>query len=308
VTLVLLLLCRECPTDLLQYLFVANAGSDQVSLFFIPPLDPTALIRVGTYKVNGDFPNSIAVKDDVVCVTYSGARSGVSCAQWGFLGIGEFDSLRGFELNQQNPPNASLSLVSDVVFADNDSLLVVTVRGSPTLPAFVAIFPVERNGQVSTKANIVVPTGITGSFGFAVVPESSLILVSDPTFGGFTLDLNHPEAPASTIDVPGQSAICWAVVTPEFGILPDAGTNIFTQVDVHSGHIIQQWQSTNGNAGNLDFAISTDNNLFALAFNPSNPDAHIASINLSPKFSDIDNVAIAGTDNFSQGLAIYPST
>ena len=34
---------------------------------------------------------------------------------------------------------------------------------------------------------------------------------------------------------------------------------------------------------------------------------HIASINLSGKFADIDNVAIPGADNHSQGLAIYPS-
>jgi hypothetical protein len=264
---------------------------------------------VGTYNVNGDFPNTLAVKDDVVCVAYAGTRSGVSCAQWGPFGIGQFDSLRGFELHQQNPPNTTLSLVSDVFFADNDSLLVVTVRGSPTLPAFVATFPVDQHGQVSAKANLAVPRGITDSFGAAAVPKSSLILVADPTFGAYTLDLNHPQAPASTINVPGQQAICWAGVMSEsaIGVLPDAGTNIITQVDVHSGNVIQQWQSTNGNSGNFDFALSADNNLFALSFNPSDTEAHIASINLTPKFSDIDNVAIAGTDNNSQGMAIYPS-
>jgi hypothetical protein len=259
--------------------------------------------------VNGDFPNTVAVKHDVVCVAYAGTRSGVSCAQWGPQGIGEFDSLRGFELHQQSPPNTTLSLVSDAFFADNDSLLVVTVRGSTSLPAFVATYPVDRNGQVSTKGNLGVPEGITNSFGAAAVPESSLILVSDPTFGAYTLDLNHPQAPASTINVPGQSAICWAGVTPNsaVGILPDAGTNIITQVNVHSGKVTQQFQSTNGNSGNFDFALSADNELFALSFNPSDTEAHIASINLSGKFADIDNVAIPGTDNHSQGLAIYPS-
>ena len=260
--------------------------------------------------MNGDFPNTVAVKDDVVCVAYAGTRSGVSCAPWGPRGIGKFDSLRGFELHQQSPPNTTLSLVSDAFFADNDSLLVVTVRGSTSLPAFVATYPLDRNGQVSIKGNIGVPEGITNSFGAAAVPESSLILVSDPTFGAYTLDLNHPQAPASTINVPGQKAICWAGVTPKsaVGILPDAGTNIITQVNVHSGQVMQQWRSTNGNSGNFDFALSADNKLFALSFNPSDTDVHIASINLSGKFADIDNVAIPGADNHSQGLAIYPSS
>jgi hypothetical protein len=259
--------------------------------------------------VNGDFPNTIAVKDGVVCVAYTGTRSGVSCGRWSPLGIGKFDSLRAFELHQQTPPNATLSLVSDVFFADKNSVLVVTVRGSSSLPAFVATYPVGWNGMVSTKGNLGVPEGITNSFGASAVPESSLVLVADPTFGAYTLDLNHPQAPASTINVPGQKAICWAGVTPVsgVGILPDAGTNIITQVNIHSGEVTQQWQSKNGNSGNFDFALSADDKLFALSFNPSDTEAHIASIDLSGKFADIDNVAIPGTDNHSDGLAIYPS-
>jgi hypothetical protein len=264
---------------------------------------------VGTYDTNGDFPNTVAVKDGVVCVAYAGMRSGVSCGPWSPLGIGEFDSLRGFELHQQSPPNSTLSLVSDAFFADNDSVLVVTVRGSSSLPAFVATYPVDWNGAVSIKGHLGVPNGITNSFGAAAVPESSLILVADPTFGAYTLDLNHPQAPASTINVPGQKGTCWAGVTPvsAVGILPDAGTNIITQVNVHSGEVTQQWHSANGNSGNFDFALSADDKLFALSFNPSNTEVHIASVDLSGKFADIDNIAIPGTDNYSAGLAIYPS-
>jgi hypothetical protein len=260
--------------------------------------------------VNGDFPNTVAVRDSAVCVAYAGVRAGVSCAKWGPLGIGKFDSLRSFDLHQQSPPNASLSLVGDAFFANDDSLLVVTVRGSSTLPAFVATYRVDLFGQVSTEGSLGVPNGITNSFGGAPVPKSSLILVADPSFGAYVLDLNHPQAPASIITVAGQQATCWAGVTPgsAVGILPDAGTNVITEVNVHTGKVTQQWESKNGNSGNFDFGLSADNKLFALSFNPSNTAAHVASINLSQGFKDIDNAAIPGTDNHSQGLALYPSS
>jgi hypothetical protein len=271
-------------------------------------VDPTALFLIGTYPVNGDFPNAIAVKEDLLCVTYAGARSGVSCAEWGPLGIGRFDSLRAFNLHQQNPPNTTLLLVSDAIFVENNSLLVVPVRGSAGAPGFVATFSIGRNGKVSDKASDAIPTGVTSSFGAAAVPQSSLILVAEPSFGAYTLDLNHPQAPASKFTVPGQAAICWTAMTgATTGILPDAGTNVLTEVDVRSGKIVQQWKSTNGNSGNFDFIVSADDIFYSLAFNPSDGQARIASINLSGKFADIDNVAIAGTDNHSQGLAIYPA-
>lgn len=197
-------------------------------------------------------------------------------------------------------------MVSDAFFAKDDSNLVVTVRGAP---GFVAIYPVEWNGHVSAMANDAIPSGVAASFGGVPVSKSSHIFVSEPRFGGYILDLDKPETPISTITVPGQKAICWAAITSKFatGILPDAGTSVITQVDLLSGKILQQWNSTNGNAGNLDFAISADDKLYALAFNPADTQAWVASFDVSGKFADIDNVAIAGTDMFSQGFAVYPT-
>jgi hypothetical protein len=288
-----------------------NAGSNQISLFVIPLLNPTDLILVGKFPVNGDFPNSIAVKADIICVSYTGARSGVSCAEWHPWGIDEFDPIRPLDLNQQNPPSTNFLLISDIFFAQEDSSLVVSTRGpSAATPGIVVIYPVDRDGQVSSKASDdSTPTGTIESFGGVSIPGSSLIFVAEATFGGYTLDLNHPQAPVHKFVVPGEQAICWAGITSnlETGILPDAGRNVFVQVGLSSGNILQQWSSTNGNAGNIDFAISADDTLFALAFNPADSRARVASINVGEKFADLDNIPIDGTNMFSQGLAIYPA-
>jgi hypothetical protein len=189
--------------------------------------------------------------------------------------------------------------------------LVVTTRGpSATTPGIVAIYPVEFDGLVSsTASDASTPTGTVESFGAVAIPESSLIFVAEVTFGGYTLDLNRPQAPAYKFVVPGQKAICWAGITADFktGILPDAGRNVIVQVDLNSGQILRQWNSTNGNSGNLDFAISADDTLFAMAFNPADSQVRVASIDLGEKFADLDNIRIPGTDMFSQGLAIYPA-
>jgi hypothetical protein len=231
----------------------------------------------------------------------------VSCAEWHRWAIDEFDPIRPLDLHQQNPPSTNFLLISDIFFAKEDSVLIVSIRGpSAATPGIIAIYPVDQDGKVSSNAsNASTPTGTVQSFGGVTVPESSLIFVAEATFGGYTLDLNQPQAPANKYVVPGEVAICWAGITSNFktGILPDAGRNLLVQVDLFSGNILQQWNSTNGNSGNFDFAMSADDTLFALAFNPADSQVRVASIALGEKFADLDNIRIAGTDMFSQGLA-----
>ncbi|KAH8703498.1 hypothetical protein BGW36DRAFT_354918 [Talaromyces proteolyticus] len=292
-----------------DFLFTTNAGSNDISLFSIPCNDPTSLSLVGTYPVNGGFPNTIAVKRDTVCVGYAGSPAGISCAKWDSHGVGKFDTVREFDLHQSNPPNASLILVSDAVFARDDSLLVVTARGSSQTPGFVATYEVGWEGEVSDKAGIAVPAGLNSSFGIVPIPETTLAFVAEPELGGYILDVNNPERPVAKIAVPGQKAICWSAVTHRYptGLFPDAGTNTITQVELPSGRIAQQWNSTNGNKGQLDFSVDATDKFFALAFSPKDSIARVASIDVSGRhFRDIDNIVIAGADTSAQGFAIYP--
>jgi hypothetical protein len=162
---------------------------------------------------------------------------------------------------------------------------------------------------VSGKGEISTPAGLNASFGAVPIPRTQLAFVAEPEVGGYILDVASPSKPIATVTVPGQKAICWSALTHKSvtGIFPDAGTNTITQVEIPCGSVIQQWNSTNGNGGQLDFSIDATDKFFALAFSPKDSQARVASINLSGNnFTDIDNKVIAGTDMNSQGFAIYP--
>jgi hypothetical protein len=310
-------LCHPRPSCIAQYgctdkairqhLFSVNAGSSKVSLFSIPPDSPTDLALIGTYTMPGDFPVSLAINENLVCVGHAGTRAGVSCAVWTPNGISGFDDLRSFDLHQTNPPNQTLNLLSETYFAADGQVLVANVRGTGASnnTGFLATWAVDCNG-VSHHAEVVSPKGTASLFGAAAVPGSSLVFVSDPTFGGTTIDLNHPQTPISRTVVPGQKAICWTRigVDPSTGILPDAGLNRIVQVELQSGAITQDWNSTNGNSGNFDFALAGDR-LYALAYGSTDCNARVAVFDVGGKFSDVQNLVVEGTNMLSTGLAVY---
>lgn len=300
-----------------------------MSLFSIPPFDPTNLSLIGTYTTPGDFPVSLAVRHDLLCVGHAGPRAGVSCARWSPRGIDAFDTLRAVDLDQTNPPSAARNLLSETYFADDGKgpVVVANVRGisssggsSSNNTSFLATWPVDQQKPVvSYKPTLISPSGTASLFGAAPIPHSSLVFIADPTFGGVTIDLSHPEKPITKIAVPGQKAICWARVsinsTPNqtigTAILPDARKNRIAEVDILSGTILQDWTSSNGNAGNFDFALAAGR-MYALAFGQNSTDttARVAVFDVSSSsasFADVHNVAVDGTDGFAMGLAVYPS-
>jgi hypothetical protein len=162
---------------------------------------------------------------------------------------------------------------------------------------------------VSGKGEVSKPAGLNASFGAVPIPRTQLAFVAEPEVGGYILDVASPSKPIATVTVPGQQAICWSALTHKSvtGIFPDAGTNTITQVEIPCGRVIQQWNSTNGNSGQIDFSIDATDRLFSLAFSPKDSQARVASSDLSgSKCTDIDNIGSVGTDMNSQGFAIYP--
>lgn len=277
-----------------------------MSLFYIPPEDPTSPRLVGSYPTNGGFPNSLTVYNDLVCVGHGGNPAGVSCASWSPRGISKFDDLRSLVLNQSDPPNTSLNLMSQVYFTGDGSWLVVNIRGGTDTPPFIVKYEVERGG-VSDRGDVFLPVGSIAPFGTGVVLGSSLAFISDPNFGGMTIDLNNPDRPVSNSVVPGQKASCWAKVKPgtASGILADAAIDRIVEVDLFSGEITQEFNSTFGLIGNFDFAIDNSYKVFTMAFSNTDTMTHVSVFDASGKITGVDSSAIEGTDVFSHGMAVY---
>lgn len=103
-------------------------------MFNIDPNDVGRLTQVGRpVPVPGDFPNTIAAsnKGQLVCVGMTGAKAGISCANFGRKGLGRMDNLRKFDLNQTNPPVGPTNTVSQLFFSLDEKHLFATVKGDP---------------------------------------------------------------------------------------------------------------------------------------------------------------------------------
>jgi len=288
-----------------NFLFNVNAGSNSVSMFLIPEHDPTDLKLLGTAHTPGDFPNSLAVMENKLCVGHAGTKAGVSCADWLPGRIGHFDAMRSLPYTQSSPPNASLNVLADTFFSADGSAVFATVKGDSVNNGLLAKWPIQ-GGTVSSKVQTVSPNGTAVLFGADVIPNTSKVFIADATFGGVVVDLNKPQTPLVTTVVSGQKAICWARIDPSTGTgyLIDGGINRLTQVDLSSGAITSTFNSKNGNGGNLDVSI-LGSRLYALSPGSADTTAHVAVFGLSGEMSDMQNLAIPGTDINAQGLAVF---
>ncbi|CEJ91861.1 hypothetical protein VHEMI07549 [[Torrubiella] hemipterigena] len=145
-------------------LFAVNAGSNTVSMFNIDPNDVGRLTQVGRpVSVPGDFPNTIAATSagQIVCVGMTGAKAGISCANFGRKGVGRMDNLRKFDLNQTNPPVGPTNTVSQLFFSGKH--LFATVKGDPEKKnlGFLDAFEIQNR---DVKRNSMYPGAYSGAY------------------------------------------------------------------------------------------------------------------------------------------------
>jgi 6-phosphogluconolactonase (cycloisomerase 2 family) len=182
-------------------LLVANAGSDELSLFAIEPDGLRAAGRVGS---GGSAPTSVAVRGELVYVLNNGTP-GIS----GFtLGDGGLSPLEGStrELGDDADP-------AQIAFSPDGRTIVVTERGTNSITAFA----VDESGRVGEPETI--PSSGATPYGFDFANGS---VVVTEAFGG-----EAGKAAASSYSVAGpgklepvsasvadtRSEVCWAVAT-----------------------------------------------------------------------------------------------
>lgn len=301
-----------------QYLFAVNAGSNTVSMFTIDTDSPTNLTPVGSpQSTNGDFPVSIAASLDLnlVCVANTGLPSGVSCANFSAsTGLDAFDTLREFSIGQTNPPTGPLNGVGDLLFNEDDSALILTVKGpAPNATGgFIATYPVA-NGAVFTEGTKYSPPSTALLFGAGLVPGSpNLLYASDAAFGAAILDLTDlSAAPLAITNVSGQAASCWGVVSSftGSGFITDVGVNRLVETDLATGAIITEYYPPNPQPGMSDFQVAGDKIFVLSAGNGTTPAAAVVFDISGGKGSAKQEqfFVIPGADKNAMGLAIWPT-
>lgn len=163
------------------------------------------------------------------------------------------NSLRSLSLNQTTPPNGPPGTTSHVIFSEDGSKLIASVKGVPPTPGFLAVWDVAADGSLSQDfTKVSPPAGGLLPFSMTVVEGQNAVLVTDPGVGFDLIDLsastlsspNTTSAKDSAIPITGQSATCWSSFSSKTGnfYLTDIGTSIVTEVNVDQnlkGTIVQ---------------------------------------------------------------------
>ncbi|CAG9948892.1 unnamed protein product [Clonostachys rosea f. rosea IK726] len=296
-----------------KYLFAVNAGSNSLSMFLIDHDDSTKLTLVQEpLSLPGEFPVTVAAsqKKNLVCVGFSGAKAGISCAKFSAHGIEAMDQLRPIELGQTTPPHGPLNTVSQVFFAADEKTLYSTVKGDPMVnnTGYFASFPIQ-DGKVSNEGVRSSPNGTAVLFGSVVIPGTSDVFVTDASFGAAILDVTKDGKAISAHRGPiaGQMATCWATVNQRTGtgFVTDAVVNRLVEVSLADASVQSSIDlSANGDPGLLDL-VSHGKYVYALSGGNGTTEAAIVVVDaISKKQVQHQSVAYLGAGKSSAGLAI----
>jgi 6-phosphogluconolactonase (cycloisomerase 2 family) len=205
-----------------RWLFVVNAGSDDISMFAVGPRRVRLVARVGS---GGRRPVSLALHDELLYVVNAGGA------------VGGVDNIAGFRVHplgsllpiagSVRPLSAPSTGPAEISFSPEGDFLVVTEKATNRILAF----PVDDEGVAG--APIVNSSVGQEPFGFAFDPEGAL-LVSE-AFGGAanasavsSYDLGR-DGELAVLDpsvATTKTAACWVVTTRNgrFAYVTDTGS------------------------------------------------------------------------------------
>ncbi|KAE9400232.1 hypothetical protein BT96DRAFT_975483 [Gymnopus androsaceus JB14] len=274
-------------------LATVNPGSNTLSLFSIDPSNPIDIKHVGDpVGSGGEFPVSVAFNKagDTLCALNGGAVNGVSCFQVSSNGLTSLGgTTRSLNLNQTTPATGPAGSASHIIFSEDNTQLIVSVKGVPPTPGFLAVWDVAADGSLSQDFNsIAPPQGGLLPFSMTLIEGTNAILATDAGVGFDIFDLSSSSNDSSVVPIDGQSATCWSSFSNQTGnfYLTDIGTSIVTEVNVSEnlqGSIVQQYPQGN-NSGTIDNDIASvggQDFMYVLAANITSID--VLSLNCSGK-------------------------
>ncbi|KAL3461937.1 hypothetical protein BJX64DRAFT_260006 [Aspergillus heterothallicus] len=302
-----------------EYVFAVNPGDSTLSQLKVSPHNPSKLTLVGApIKIPGEFPNTVAAtsKGKLVCVGTTGVISGVSCTTYSADGLGELDAIRPFNLGQTTPATGPRNTLSHVLFSTDGSALYATVKGDGTTenPGFFSVFPVKYGCKLESAAYVSredirsSPAGTGLLFGAVIVPSSGLVFVTDPGFGVSIVEVNsetHTATSRQNVEIPGQSATCWAAYSPKSSsvFVTDVLVNRLVEVDAQTGEILLTANLPNDDPGLVDLWV-VGQHVYALSPGNGTTDAAITVFDYA-KEKQVQRMSLAelGAGPSAMGMA-----
>ena len=279
-----------------QYLFAANAGSNDISVFRI---NSEGLTWVDKIASGGTMPISLTLNNDVLYAVNAG-------------GTGNIHGFRVSEGHLTSIPGSSQSLSStdagpaQIQFNNEGTALVVTEKNTNTID----VFPVN-NGVAGARTSFP-STGVT-PFGFAF-GKNDEFFVSD-AFGGATglsaltsyslsniSQLELLSGPVGTT----QTSACWVAVTNDgrFAYTANTGSATISGYSISNSGVVTLLNSNgitgNSGTGPADMALS-NNSRFLYSRSGGSNSISIFEVEVSGALSNIGT--ITGLPAGAAGLA-----
>jgi 6-phosphogluconolactonase len=280
-----------------QWLLVANAGSDEISLFAI---EDEALRLANVVPSGGARPTSIAVRGELVYVLNNGSGS-----IDGFTIVdGALEPLEGSkrELSEEGADGAQAA------FTPNGRTLVVTERGTNSISAFA----IDERGYADGPTTI--PSAGETPYGFDFTDTGALVVTE--AFGG---EIGKAAASSYAVAAPGElqpvsgsvgdtrSEVCWAAVTKDgrFVYVTNFGDGTISSYGIHDDGEIELAEAVaastqRGKAGLRDEAISS-NGRFLYALDADTQKVHAWNVGPDGRLAEIG--AFEGVPPTVAGLA-----
>lgn len=256
-----------------RFLYSVNAGSDDISVFFLTRRGRPVLIQ--TISSNGDFPVSMTLDDDVLYVLNAGSNgsiAGYNVAKNGRLSPIE-GSVRSLNTGQEGEPEGDARNIApgDIAFDTlNRRLLIPFGRGTEVGEGRLLTFSVDDNNLpsetfVETEAQGRLPFSVDfTSNGTALIAEALGTVGGDPVSGSLS---SHNFAdganllPVDSVDN-GQVATCWVRVTHTTDIAFTSNTvaDTLTSYSIsRNGEITVLEGAAAADVGSpIDFALTKD--------------------------------------------------
>jgi 6-phosphogluconolactonase len=247
-----------------RWLFVVNAGSNNVSVFDVAPDGPHLMDLVSS---GGAMPISVTVERSLVYVLNAGSPNNISGFTLG--NNGKLTPLPG----STRTLSAAMSGPAQVEFSPDGNLLVVTEKNTN----IIDVFPVNGHGLPGARVAIASngPTPFGFSFGLRdqlFVSEAFGGAVNSSAISSYTANADGTLSLVSGSVPTTETAACWVVVTGNgrFAYTSNTGSGSISGYSInHNGQLRLldgDGRTANTGAGSapIDLALSLDNILYSL--------------------------------------------
>ncbi len=235
-------------------LLAVNPGSDTVSVFGV---DGANLRLIGQVPSQGQFPDSIASRGNLVAVLNAGGTGDV--AEFRLLGpwlVAVPGGVRGLGLANSNPPDF-VHGPGQVGFSPDGRFLVVTTKGSTNA---YDVFSVGWGGWLSASPKVT-PAQNAVPFAFSFDAAGHLVGVeaSNSSLSTYSINADGSLTPIGTVQ-DGEAALCWISSARGYFFGSNAGSGNVTSFGVASNGTPSVINAAAGTAqpGTTDSAASPD--------------------------------------------------